>query len=123
MMTRSRKVRSGTHTAVNGFSIMGTFYLIACLLTWSPPVPSSSPGETDCCSGLSTAAVVTACVCVGGGGVRRELCRAVLCYAVCSKAGAFGWWCPLYHAIWDLSRQQLLLADVNQWHTTVEPGD
>jgi hypothetical protein len=32
---------------------------------------------------------------------------------VCSKAGAFGWWCPLYHATWDLSKQQLLLADVN----------
>jgi hypothetical protein len=60
MMTRSRKVRSGTHTAVNGLSILETFRLIACLLTWSPPVPSFSPRETDCCSGLSIAAVMTA---------------------------------------------------------------
>ena len=60
MMTRSRKVRSGTHTAVNGLGIMETFHLITCLLPWSPPVRSTSPRETDCCSGLSTAAVTTA---------------------------------------------------------------
>jgi hypothetical protein len=38
MMTPSRKVRSGTHIAVHGFSIKTALHLIACLLTWTPPV-------------------------------------------------------------------------------------
>jgi hypothetical protein len=51
MMTRSSKVRSGTHITVNEFIIMETFHLIACLLTMVTSSPSFQSKEYWCVAG------------------------------------------------------------------------